>query len=132
MSDSVVTGLANHGVDYQQNFKDGDVQVDADGDSEAKTLIKPPEKKRTRHEDGASGANLFVTGLHPSLSGEDVTHMFELFGEVESCSIMVDPRKKSPGFGFVEMLHTLQADAPIGASRRKGEGPYSQHREGRL
>lgn len=65
-------------------------------------------------DDGAinSGSNLFVTGIHPRLSEADVSRLFEKYGEVNNCSIMVDPHtKESRGFGFVNMVTADQADA---------------------
>jgi RNA recognition motif. (a.k.a. RRM, RBD, or RNP domain) len=65
-------------------------------------------------EEGAvnTGSNLFVTGIHPRLSEQDVTRLFDKYGEVESCSIMLDPHtKESRGFGFVKMMTSEQADA---------------------
>ena len=65
-------------------------------------------------EEGATntGTNLFVTGIHPRLSETDVARLFEKYGEVESCSIMLDPHtKESRGFGFVKMMTSDQADA---------------------
>ena len=38
--------------------------------------------------------------------------LFDKYGEVESCSIMLDPHtKESRGFGFVKMVTAEQADA---------------------
>lgn len=78
----------------------------------------PPPPSDTRMKDGDddgainSGSNLFVTGIHPSMSEADITRMFEKYGEVENCSIMVDPHtKESRGFGFVKMVTSDQADA---------------------
>lgn len=65
-------------------------------------------------DDGAvnTGSNLFVTGIHPRLSEADVSRLFEKYGDVENCSIMVDPHtKESRGFGFVKMVTAEQADA---------------------
>ena len=79
---------------------------------------RPPPPSDTRMKDlddeGAinSGSNLFVTGIHPSLSEADITRMFEKYGDVENCSIMLDPHtKESRGFGFVKMVTSDQADA---------------------
>ncbi|KAF2876947.1 hypothetical protein BDV95DRAFT_601358 [Massariosphaeria phaeospora] len=59
-----------------------------------------------------TGSNLFVTGIHPSISEEEVTRLFEKYGEVEKCNIMRDPHtKESRGFGFVNMVTSDQADA---------------------
>jgi RNA recognition motif-containing protein len=55
---------------------------------------------------------LFVTGIHPSLTEEEVTRLFGKYGEVEKCNIMKDPHtKESRGFGFVKMVTSDQADA---------------------
>ncbi|EHY59643.1 hypothetical protein HRR83_001084 [Exophiala dermatitidis] len=78
----------------------------------------PPPPSDTRMKDaedeGAvnTGTNLFVTGIHPRLTEADVTRLFEKYGEVESCSIMLDPHtKESRGFGFVKMVTPEQAEA---------------------
>ncbi|EAU32995.1 conserved hypothetical protein [Aspergillus terreus NIH2624] len=65
-------------------------------------------------EEGAinTGSNLFVTGIHPRLTEADISRLFEKYGDVENCSIMVDPHtKESRGFGFVKMVTAEQADA---------------------
>lgn len=65
-------------------------------------------------EEGAinPGSNLFVTGIHPRLTESDISRLFEKYGDVENCSIMVDPHtKESRGFGFVKMVTAEQADA---------------------
>lgn len=65
-------------------------------------------------DDGAinPGSNLFVTGIHPRLSEVEVTRLFEKYGDVEKCQIMLDPHtKESRGFGFVKMVTAEQADA---------------------
>ncbi|TGZ79918.1 RNA-binding domain-containing protein [Ascodesmis nigricans] len=59
-----------------------------------------------------TGTNLFVTGIHPRLTEDDVTRLFQKYGEVEKCQIMVDPHtKESRGFGFVKMATLEHADA---------------------
>ena len=59
-----------------------------------------------------SGSNLFVTGIAPSLVESSLSALFERYGEVENCSIMLDPHtKESRGFGFVKMRTSEQADA---------------------
>lgn len=59
-----------------------------------------------------SGSNLFVTGIHPRLTESAISRLFEKYGDVENCSIMVDPHtKESRGFGFVKMVTAEQADA---------------------
>lgn len=73
-----------------------------------------PRKMLDDDEEGAqnTGSNLFVTGIHPRLSESDLSRLFEKYGDVENCSIMVDPHsKESRGFGFVKMVTGDQADA---------------------
>ncbi|KAH8663543.1 hypothetical protein BGZ60DRAFT_470986 [Tricladium varicosporioides] len=75
----------------------------------------PPKNDRgAPQDDGAvnPGSNLFVTGIHPRLSEQEVTRLFEKYGDVEKCQIMLDPHtKESRGFGFVKMVTAEQADA---------------------
>ncbi|TVY68654.1 putative RNA-binding protein [Lachnellula suecica] len=75
----------------------------------------PPKNDRgAPQDDGAinPGSNLFVTGIHPKLSEHEVTRLFEKYGDVEKCQIMLDPHtKESRGFGFVKMVTAEQADA---------------------
>ncbi|KAL1969112.1 hypothetical protein VTN77DRAFT_366 [Rasamsonia byssochlamydoides] len=75
----------------------------------------PPSDTRPKDDDDGAvntGSNLFVTGIHPRLTEADISRLFEKYGEVESCSIMVDPHtKESRGFGFVKMMTPEQADA---------------------
>ncbi|KAG2414565.1 hypothetical protein HFD88_003756 [Aspergillus terreus] len=73
-----------------------------------------PRKPIDDDEEGAinTGSNLFVTGIHPRLTEADISRLFEKYGDVENCSIMVDPHtKESRGFGFVKMVTAEQADA---------------------
>lgn len=59
-----------------------------------------------------TGSNLFVTGIHPRLSEEEVSRLFEKYGQVEKCNIMRDPHtRESRGFGFVKMVTSEEADA---------------------
>ncbi|KAJ5577732.1 uncharacterized protein N7459_006696 [Penicillium hispanicum] len=74
----------------------------------------PMRKPLDDDEEGAlnSGSNLFVTGIHPRLTESDISRLFEKYGDVENCSIMLDPHtKESRGFGFVNMTSAEQADA---------------------
>lgn len=70
--------------------------------------------KSEENEEGSvnTGSNLFVTGINPRLTESDLSRLFEKYGDVENCSIMVDPHsKESRGFGFVKMYTAEQADA---------------------
>jgi transformer-2 protein len=58
------------------------------------------------------GSNLFVTGIAPRLSEEEVSRLFQEFGDVVNCNIMRDPHSgESRGFGFVKMATAEAADA---------------------
>jgi hypothetical protein len=55
---------------------------------------------------------LFVTGIHPRLTEDDITRLFEKYGNVEKANIMRDPHtRESRGFGFVNMSTGQEADA---------------------
>ncbi|KAK5257609.1 hypothetical protein LTR16_000116 [Cryomyces antarcticus] len=72
----------------------------------------PPESRQSNDESRNSGSNLFVTGIHPRLSEEEVSRLFEKYGDVEKCNIMRDPHtRESRGFGFILMATAEQADA---------------------
>ncbi|KAI9675129.1 MAG: hypothetical protein M1817_001537 [Caeruleum heppii] len=74
----------------------------------------PPDNRSNDDRESARnpGSNLFVTGIHPRLTEADVSRIFEKYGDVEKCAIMVDPHtKESRGFGFVKMVTAEQADA---------------------
>jgi len=75
---------------------------------------KGPSGPRDDDDEGAvnPGSNLFVTGIHPRLTEDEVSKMFEKYGDVEKAQIMRDPHtKESRGFGFVKMVTSEQADA---------------------
>jgi len=58
------------------------------------------------------GSNLFVSGIAPRLSEEELEEMFGKYGTVEGVNIMVDPHtKESRGFGFVKMVTAEEAKA---------------------
>lgn len=75
---------------------------------------RQPAKRDYGDDDESTnpGSNLFVTGIHPRLSEEEVTRLFEKYGQVEKCNIMRDPHTRdSRGFGFVKMVTADEADA---------------------
>ncbi|KAF3760252.1 RNA-binding domain-containing protein, partial [Cryphonectria parasitica EP155] len=75
---------------------------------------KTEDRDRGGDDDGAvnPGSNLFVTGIHPRLTEDEVTRVFSKYGTVEKCQIMRDPHtKESRGFGFVKMVTSDEADA---------------------
>ncbi|EPS37110.1 hypothetical protein H072_9252 [Dactylellina haptotyla CBS 200.50] len=85
-----------------------DARPDQSGDLDRRDKDPSPEKDGSRN----TGTNLFVTGIHPRLTEEDITRLFGKYGEVIKCNIMVDPHtKESRGFGFVNFAQSDQADA---------------------
>ncbi|KAG9656408.1 hypothetical protein KCU76_g20200, partial [Aureobasidium melanogenum] len=92
---------------------------DRDGDSRLRSASPAAARDdrsapaREDEEEAANpGSNLFVTGIHPRLTEEEVRRLFEKYGDVDTCSIMRDPHtRESRGFGFVNMATGEQADA---------------------
>lgn len=92
-------------------------------DLEARSRLSNAENDKDSFADSANdpaaddnscdaSSNLFVTGIHPSLTEEEVKLLFERYGQVEGCTIIRDPHnKESRGFGFVSMVTSAQADA---------------------
>ena len=78
------------------------------------TFPSPSATGDSKDDGGAvnPGSNLFVTGIHPRLTEDAVTRLFEKYGSVEKCQIMRDPHSgDSRGFGFVKMVTPEEADA---------------------
>ncbi|KAF2770006.1 RNA-binding domain-containing protein [Teratosphaeria nubilosa] len=72
----------------------------------------PPERNGDGDHSVNPGSNLFVTGIHPRLTEEEISRLFEKYGQVEKCNIMRDPHtRESRGFGFVKMVTAEEADA---------------------
>jgi len=60
--------------------------------------------------------NIFVARLNYSTSSEDLTRLFEQYGEVSSAKVIIDRETgRSKGFGFVEMSDDAQAREAISA-----------------
>ncbi len=58
--------------------------------------------------------NIFVAKLSFDTQESDLKAVFEGFGEVDSCKIIMDKFSgRSKGFGFVEMLNDDEANAAI-------------------
>jgi len=103
--------------------RDGDIDTRSPrgGDSRARSASPDGRDRGDRGDTRPSndsrdeinpGTNLFVTGIHPRLTEQEVTTLFEQYGEVEKCNIMRDPHSgESRGFGFVKMVTAEHADA---------------------
>jgi len=58
------------------------------------------------------GSNLFVSGIAPRMTEEELEELFSKYGTVDKVQIMVDPHtRESRGFGFVQMVSAEAADA---------------------
>ncbi|RMZ17536.1 hypothetical protein D0860_00397 [Hortaea werneckii] len=90
--------------------RDGDARIRDEPVNGRDSRGPPPD----RGDDNAvnPGSNLFVTGIHPRLTEEEISRLFEKYGQVEKCNIMRDPHShESRGFGFVKMVTAEEADA---------------------
>ncbi|MBJ9984245.1 RNA-binding protein [Acinetobacter sp. S40] len=53
---------------------------------------------------------ILVRNLERSITEQDLLELFQPFGQVESCVLVMDTATgKSKGFGFVEMPHAREA-----------------------
>jgi RNA recognition motif-containing protein len=60
---------------------------------------------------------IFVGGLPPALTEDELRDYFQQFGEVSQCLLMMDKStKKSRGFGFVIYLNESVADTVMNLS----------------
>ncbi|KAL1587991.1 hypothetical protein WHR41_03293 [Cladosporium halotolerans] len=97
--------------------RDGDTRIRDDPYNGRSERDVPPPRQNGGERGGDNsevnpGSNLFVTGIHPRLTEEEITVLFEKHGRVEKCNIMRDPHtRESRGFGFVKMVASEDADA---------------------
>jgi len=57
---------------------------------------------------------LLIRNLNRSTTAEDIRELFESYGTVQSCSLVMDKETgKSKGFGFVEMPKLGEAKAAM-------------------
>ncbi len=60
--------------------------------------------------------SILVRNLARTTTETELKALFETYGEVQACSIVMDKETGlSKGFGFVDMLHPKDADAAIAA-----------------
>ncbi len=63
---------------------------------------------------------IIVLNLPRSLTKEQLQELFQSYGKVSSCTLVMDKYKgASKGFGFVEMPDAAQANAAIEALHNK-------------
>ena len=57
---------------------------------------------------------ILVRNLTRSITEKEILELFETYGEVESCDLVLDKStRKSKGFGFVEMPNSEEAITAI-------------------
>lgn len=112
----------DEGPRYERDNRSASPRSDNGHDSARRRSASPGGDRGPVKDDGGgsrdgegainSGSNLFVTGIHPKLSEDEVTRLFSKYGNVEKCQIMRDPHtKESRGFGFVNFMTSDEADA---------------------
>ena len=63
---------------------------------------------------------ILVRNLARSTTEKELNALFETFGNVQSCSLVIDPvSKESKGFGFVEMPKAGEAKAALKSLNNK-------------
>lgn len=66
---------------------------------------------------------ILVRNLARSTTEEELRELFEAYGSVQSCSLVIDPVSgTSKGFGFVEMPKVGEAKAALKNLNNKMEG----------
>lgn len=95
------------------------------------SLYRSNDISDDRGEKGGSGSdnpgsNLFVSGIAPRLTSDEVEELFKKYGDVVKVQVMLDPHtKESRGFGFVQMATPEEAEAAK-------EGVTGEERYGRV
>lgn len=86
------------------------------------SFARPRSKART-------GANLFVSNIPKVLTQDDLRHIFEAYGGVIECKILIDKATGKPrGAGFVRFSFRSEAQAAVDfladqVSRHERRGP---------
>lgn len=57
--------------------------------------------------------NLYIRGLLPSTTSDDLYQIFSPYGEIQSCKIIYDDYGFSKGYGFINFINKAQANAAI-------------------
>ena len=66
---------------------------------------------------------IYVTNLTYTTTEDELSHLFEPYGIVESVRIITDrDTGRSRGFGFVEMPEATEAQAAMAGINRRGVG----------
>lgn len=96
---------------------DGSVRRESTGESSsslAGSAENTPDSRRTQDAPTTKESepiNLYVRGVAPQASNEEVEAAFKKFGKIVSCSIVRDPySKECRGFGFVKLASIEAAE----------------------
>ncbi|KAG0514903.1 hypothetical protein BDA96_10G233200 [Sorghum bicolor] len=104
---------ANGKVINDKTLYVGRAQKKAERQAELKTKFK--QEDRDKKVDKPNGINLYLKNIDDSINDEGLKILFEEFGQVTSCKVMVDAQGRSKGSGFV-----LFATAEAGHSAING------------
>ncbi|KAJ3692035.1 hypothetical protein LUZ60_012385 [Juncus effusus] len=78
-----------------------------------KELRERRERERRERREKTQGMNLYVKNLDESIGDQDLSELFEQFGEITSSKVMVDAVGRSKGSGFVAFTTSEAADKAI-------------------
>ncbi|KAM3197539.1 hypothetical protein ACQJBY_072925 [Aegilops geniculata] len=83
------------------------------------------ERARNEKFKKFEGLNLYVKNLDDSINDINLRGLFEFFGEIGSCKVMVDSQGRSKGYGFVSFTTIEAVHKAIDGMNRKivGEKP---------
>ena len=100
--------------DNGEDFDDGDDDGgsdDDDGDDDGGSDDESPKKKKRKLRDAREGKTIFIRNLPFDASEEGICGMFEKFGEIAYCKIVVDSvTEHSRGSAFVKFQEKQSAD----------------------
>jgi len=70
-------------------------------DERERRLRDERSRARAERQEKMQGLNLYIKNLHSDIDNDRLRALFEPFGKVVSCRVMVDGQGSSRGFGFV-------------------------------
>lgn len=99
---------------------------ETDGDNEDEMADKTPGKKKSKLRDAREGKTIFIRNLPFDASKEEVSGLFEEFGEVDYCKIVMDGvTEHSRGSAFLKFKEKEDA-----ARCLEKYGEENEHSEG--
>jgi nucleolar protein 4 len=101
----------DNGEDFDDGDDDGGSDDDDDGDDDGGSDDESPKKKKRKLRDAREGKTIFIRNLPFDASEEEICGMFEKFGEIAYCKIVVDSvTEHSRGSAFVKFQGKQSAD----------------------